>query len=173
MFNLIWNEWFRDENLQDSVTVDLDDGPDTHADYSLLRRGKRKETDQLVTTLAPEVESSVPVFGTTSGSGIGFSKSFVEHSIIIGLCSVRADLNYQQGLPRMFSRSTRWDFFWPALAHLGEQTVLQAKHSILEADRAFEALPSWVRERFQNSPHELLHATEPYSRQPPRCGRDA
>lgn len=53
----------------------------------------------------------------------GFSHSFVEHCIVIGLVSVRADLNYQQGLDRMFKRSTRWDFYWPALAHLGEQAI--------------------------------------------------
>ena len=40
-YNLIWNEWFRDENLQDSVVVDKDDGPDTASDYVLLKRGKR------------------------------------------------------------------------------------------------------------------------------------
>jgi hypothetical protein len=44
--------------------------------------------------------------------------------VIIGLVSVRADLTYQQGLPRMFSRSTRYDFYWPALSHIGEQAVL-------------------------------------------------
>ena len=42
-YNLIWNEWFRDENLQDSVVVDRDDGPDSPADYVLLRRGKRHD----------------------------------------------------------------------------------------------------------------------------------
>lgn len=42
-YNLIWNEWFRDENLQDSVTVDTGDGPDTAANYVLLRRGKRHD----------------------------------------------------------------------------------------------------------------------------------
>ena len=42
-YNLIWNEWFRDENLQDSVVVDKDDGPDSSADYKLLRRGKRHD----------------------------------------------------------------------------------------------------------------------------------
>jgi hypothetical protein len=42
----------------------------------------------------------------------------------MGIASVRADLTYQQGLNRMFSRSTRYDFFWPALAHIGEQAVL-------------------------------------------------
>ena len=42
-YNLIWNEWFRDQNLQDSVVVDTDDGPDTVTDYVLLRRGKRHD----------------------------------------------------------------------------------------------------------------------------------
>ena len=39
-YNLIWNEWFRDENLQNSVTVDKGDGPDTASDYVLLKKGK-------------------------------------------------------------------------------------------------------------------------------------
>ena len=42
-YNLIWNEWFRDQNLQDSVVVDKDDGPDTYTDYVLKRRGKRHD----------------------------------------------------------------------------------------------------------------------------------
>ena len=63
-------------------------------------------------------------FGTTGFGGHGFSKSFTEHSVIIGLINVYADLTYQQGLNRMFSRQDRWDFYWPALAHLGEQAVL-------------------------------------------------
>ena len=42
-YNLIWNEWFRDENLQNSVTVDNGDGPDSVANYTLLRRGKRHD----------------------------------------------------------------------------------------------------------------------------------
>jgi len=54
----------------------------------------------------------------------GWSKSFTEHSIILGLVSVRADINYQQGLNKMFSRETRFDFYWPSFAHLGEQAVL-------------------------------------------------
>lgn len=62
--------------------------------------------------------------GVSHFSGHGFTKSFTEHCVILGLVSVRADLSYQQGLNRMFSRSTRWDFYWPALAHLGEQAIL-------------------------------------------------
>ena len=263
-YNLIWNEWFRDENLQDSVVVDRDNGPDTPGDYVLLRRGKRHDyftsclpfaqkgiaVELPLGTTAPVVSTgdgqptydfgattaslqsraggsqadlsgspattSIGVwndpkletdltgataatinqireafqiqrllerdarggsryteivrshFGVTSpdqrlqrpeflGGGsarinanpvastaiigvstvgelgafvtgftedLGFFKSFVEHGVIIGLVSVRADLTYQQGLHRMFSRQTRFDYYWPALARIGEQAVL-------------------------------------------------
>lgn len=53
-----------------------------------------------------------------------WTKSFTEHGYIIGLASVRCDLNYQQGLNRMWSRRGRYDFFWPTLQNLGEQAVL-------------------------------------------------
>lgn len=269
-YNLVYNEWFRDQNLQDSVTVNRDDGPDSEADYELLRRGKRhdyftsclpwlQKGDAVQMSLgesAPvtgigkytqtysgtdrdvyETDGTAPVtydynqpidagqtdwtyyieedpnntgypniradlstaeagsindlrqaiqvqrilerdaragtryaeiiqshFGVTSPdhrlqrpeylgggstpvnvsavprtdsspgvlgalgvaafSGHGFVKSFVEHSYIIGLVNVRADLTYQEGLDRMWSRQTRYDFFWPALSHIGEQAVL-------------------------------------------------
>ena len=260
-YNLVWNEWFRDENLQDSVTVDKDDGPDSVNDYVLLKRGKRHDyftsalpwpqkgsavslplgvsAPIMVDTLGgqPTVtvdnESGVagslrnsgpgtdiywngaalgqPLeadlsaataatindlreafqiqklyerdarggtryteilqshFGVTSPDarlqrpeylgggktnvgfeavpqtsstdtttpqgnlaamaqvgvgGHGFSKSFTEHGVIIGLANVFADLTYQQGMNRMWKRRDRWDYYWPALAHLGEQAVL-------------------------------------------------
>jgi len=63
-------------------------------------------------------------YGIASDSGIGFSKAFVEHGYILGIASIRADLTYQQGLNKMWSRLTKYDFYWPALAHLGEQAVL-------------------------------------------------
>uniref|UniRef100_A0AAU8BAE0 Major capsid protein n=1 Tax=Dulem virus 149 TaxID=3145626 RepID=A0AAU8BAE0_9VIRU len=53
-----------------------------------------------------------------------FTKSFVEHGYIIGFVSVQADLTYQQGLHRMWSRKSRFDFYWPVFAHLGEQAIL-------------------------------------------------
>lgn len=62
--------------------------------------------------------------GTASFNGHGFTKSFTEHTIVIGLVNIRADLTYQQGLNRMFNRRDKLDFYWPALAHIGEQEVL-------------------------------------------------
>ena len=69
-------------------------------------------------------QANLAAIGTCSMHGHGFTKSFTEHCLILGFVSTRADLNYQQGMNRMWSRSTRFDFYWPALSHLGEQAVL-------------------------------------------------
>lgn len=79
---------------------------------------------QTSSTDATTPQANLAAIGVAGDTFHGFSKSFTEHGYIIGLVNVRADLNYQQGLNRMWSRQTRWDFYWPALAHLGEQAVL-------------------------------------------------
>lgn len=76
-------------------------------------------------TYAESPQGNMAGYGTIGASHHAFTTSFTEHCIIIGLASVRADLNYQQGLNRMFSRKTRFDFYLPALSHIGEQAVLQ------------------------------------------------
>lgn len=68
----------------------------------------------------------VGAIGTVAldGNRNGFTTSFTEHCLVIGLVSVRADMTYQNRVDRMWTRRTRFDFFWPALAHIGEQSVL-------------------------------------------------
>ena len=313
-YNLIWNEWFRDENLQNSVNVDLGDGPDNVANYTLLRRGKRKDYftsalpwPQKGASVSLPLGSSAPVYGTgksltitdgttlfgllasgadnlrgqvgaynvnlgagpgggalplqnvglgiptsgntglyadlsaataatinqlrqsfqiqkllerdarggtryteiirshfgvispdarlqrpeyigggssnisinpiaqtsgTNASGTtaplgtlaamgtalahnhGFTYSATEHGVIIGLVSVRADLTYQQGLARMWSRSTRYDFYFPAFATLGEQAVLN-KEIYVRGDTAdngvFGYQERWAEYRYYPS----------------------
>lgn len=55
----------------------------------------------------------------------GFFKSFTEHGFIIGIASVRADLTYSQGVHRMWTRETKYDYMWPLLQNIGDQAVLQ------------------------------------------------
>lgn len=81
-----------------------------------------------VAQTGPTVSPNTPLgtlsaFGTSLGRH-GFNQSFTEHGYVIGLVNVRADLTYQQGLRKMWSRSTRYDFYLPAFAMLGEQAVL-------------------------------------------------
>lgn len=59
----------------------------------------------------------------TATDSHSFSYHATEHGYIIGLAHLTADLTYQQGLHRMWTRSTRYDFYWPAFAHLGEQAI--------------------------------------------------
>lgn len=68
--------------------------------------------------------ATLAAIGTSVANRQGFSQSFTEHGMIIGLVAVRADLSYQQGLRKMWSRKTRYDYYMPVFAHLGEQAVL-------------------------------------------------
>ena len=72
-------------------------------------------------------QGNLAAYGTATLHNHGFTKSFTEHVILLGLVSVQADLTYQQGLNRMWSRKTRFDYFWPALSHIGEQEIKQGE----------------------------------------------
>lgn len=68
-------------------------------------------------------QGNLSAYGVTAASFHGFTKSFVEHGYIFGFVSARADLTYQQGINKMWLRSTVYDFYWPTFAHLGEQAI--------------------------------------------------
>ena len=78
---------------------------------------------QTSSTDATTPQGNLSAIGTTVLSGHSFTKSFTEHTIVIGIVSVRTDLTYQQGLNRMFSRETIYDYYWPTLSTIGEQAV--------------------------------------------------
>lgn len=308
-YNLIWNEWFRDENLQNSVTVDKGDAASVYTNYGLLRRGKRrdyftsalpfaqkgtavnlplgtqapvigigKKTNVFAAGLAARYETtgleaapwafeslldggtsdretyiqgsgatglpmiyadlsaataatinslrqafqiqrllerdarggtrytelldahfgvrspdarlqrpeylgggSTPInvnpiaqttaTGLTGGTtplgqlgamatvlakGHGFTQSFVEHGVVMGLVSVRADLTYNQGVRKFWRRQTRYDFYWPVFAHLGEQSIfnweIYAKGDATAADAlVFGYQERWAEYRYTPS----------------------
>lgn len=72
---------------------------------------------------ATENQAELSAYGTTHGSH-GFTKSFVEHGVILGLANVRADLTYSEGADRYWFKETRYDFYYPVLSQIGEQAVL-------------------------------------------------
>lgn len=89
----------------------------THSRVNVVPTAQTSSTD----SVSPQ--SNLSAFGVLGDVAHGFNKSFVEHGYVIGLCCLRADITYQQGLNRMWSRRQLFDFYWPTLAHLGEQVV--------------------------------------------------
>jgi len=92
--------------------------------------------------------------GTGLASGHGFTQSFTEHGMVIGLVNVRADLTYQQGLRKMWSRRTRYDYYFPAFAMLGEQSVLNKEiyaDGSANDDLVFGYQERWAEYRYHPS----------------------
>lgn len=105
-------------------------------------------------TTSDSALADLAAFGVVGASRNGFSKSFVEHGLIIGLASVRARLTYQQGIPRFLSRRTRFDYYWPVLAHLGEQAVLNKEiyaQGTAADDEVFGYQERWAEYRYHPS----------------------
>ncbi len=69
---------------------------------------------------------NLAAYGTAAGTH-SWSKSFVEHGVIIILGNLRGDISYSQGVDRMWSKSTRYDFVYPEMANIGEQAVLNSE----------------------------------------------
>lgn len=99
-------------------------------------------------------QGNLAAFGTAIGSG-GFTGHFTEHGYIIGLASVRADLNYQQGLRKLWSRKTRYDSYIPVFAYIGEQPIMQKEIYCTgvqaEDDKIFGYQEAWADYRYYPS----------------------
>ena len=99
-------------------------------------------------------QGNLAAMGTALAQGHGFTYAAQEHGYIIGMCSVRADLTYQQGLPKMWSRSTRYDFYFPVFATLGEQAVLNKEIYVTGTatdNQVFGYQERWAEYRYKPS----------------------
>ena len=137
-------------------------------------------------TSASAISGSATPQGNLSAIGTllsksGFTQSFTEHGVIIGLANIRADLNYQQGMRRMWSRRSRYDFYFPVFANLGEQAVF-SKEIYCTGDPADEDVfgyqerwaeyryhPSLITGRFRSTAASTLdswHLAQKFSSRP-------
>jgi len=78
------------------------------------------------TPAANDKLGNLAAYGTASGNH-SWSKSFVEHGVVIILGNLRGDISYSQGVDRYWSKTTRYDFVYPELANIGEQSVLNSE----------------------------------------------
>lgn len=104
---------------------------------------------------ATEDQGELRGVGTGVIRGHGWSKSFTEHGYIMGLIRARGDLTYFQGVPKLYTRSTRHDFYEPIFANLGEQSVLNKEiwvsNSSATDDATFGYQERWAEYRFKPS----------------------
>lgn len=82
------------------------------------------QTTQPASPTFKDALGNLGAYGVCAPEGHGFTYSATEHGTIIGLVMVRADINYQAGMDRMWTRQTFTDYYWPVFSHLGEQSVL-------------------------------------------------
>lgn len=106
---------------------------------------------------APTAGLPVGALGA-AGTSVGqhrASYAATEHGFIIGLINVQSELSYQQGIHRMWKRRTRYDYYWPALAHLGEQAVLNeeiyARGNVVDDFAVFGYQERWHEYRTRTS----------------------
>lgn len=112
-------------------------------------------TNQDPGSTGPDVTlGRLAAFGTVVGGIPTVTKSFTEHSWVMGLVMIRADINYQQGLARMWSKQTKVDVYWPVLAMLGEQAVL-SKEIYVDGtsgdDTVWGYQERWAEMRYKNN----------------------
>lgn len=95
---------------------------------------------------------NVAGYSVTSDTHSDFRQSFTEHGFVIGVMVARYDHTYQQGIERFWSRKTRFDYYWPVLANIGEQAVLNKEiyaQGTLEDDEVFGYQEAWGDYRYK------------------------
>lgn len=103
------------------------------------------------------VEGETPLgnvagYSVTSDTHSDFRQSFTEHGFVIGVMVARYDHTYQQGIERFWSRKTRFDYYWPVLANIGEQAVLNKEiyaQGTAEDDEVFGYQEAWGDYRYK------------------------
>lgn len=116
---------------------------------------------QTSSTNATSPQANLAGYGVAAGR-VGFNKSFVEHGYVISLMCITSDQTYQYSIDRMWSRKGRFDFYWPVLAHLGEQAVLNKEvyaqgSTVVDSDgnvvdeQPFGYQERWAEYRYGNS----------------------
>lgn len=132
------------------------------------------QVPQTASTDETSPQGNLAAFATASDTRHAFTKSFTEFGVIIGLVSVRADLHYQQGLNRMWSKKSRYDYYYPQLAHLGEQAILNQEIYLqggttgsagkVADEKVFGYQERWAEYRYQPSLITgKLRSTDPQS----------
>lgn len=137
------------------------ESPDSRLQRPEYLGGKRIpiNIDQVLQTSSTDdisPQGNTAGYSLTVDTDTSFTKSFTEHGYIIGLCCVRTDHTYQQGVERMWSRKRRFDFYWPALANIGEQAVLKkeifavgSEGSVPFDSEAFGYQEAWAEYRYK------------------------
>ncbi|UPW41116.1 major capsid protein [Sigmofec virus UA08Rod_5492] len=113
--------------------------------------------DQVLQTSSTDTTSpqgNTAAYSLTNFRSSLFTKSFTEHEFIIGLACIRTDNTYQQGIERMWSRKTRFDYYWPSLANIGEQAILNKEiyaQGTAADEEAFGYQEAWADYRYKPS----------------------
>lgn len=114
------------EVIRNHFGVDIDDKTVQIPEY-LGGQRYMINVSQVVQTSATNTTSpqgNAAAISVTPFKENSFTKSFQEHGYVIGVCCIRNDNTYQQGLDRLWSRKEKYDFYWPEFANLGEQAIL-------------------------------------------------
>ena len=107
---------------------------------------------QTSSTTTESPQGNTAAVSVTPYNGSMFTKSFEEHGYVIGVCCIRHDHTYQQGLERMWSRKTNLDFYYPVFANLGEQAILKKELYLTGTstdEQAFGYQEAWAEYRMK------------------------